>query len=109
MECLEQTIRKIVEAHLGNYRDQTLQRQPLPRRSAAACDKSFPARFPVPLAPKTRERIATRRYPGNGNASNFNRRRLEHCLDTAGATGSIPVAPTILFNDLGRIGDLGLR
>lgn len=29
----------------------------------------------------------------------------EHYLDMVGVTGSIPVAPTILFNDLGFWGD----
>jgi len=51
--------------------------------------------FPGPLAPFTGERIAKKAIPRIQKANNINARTGERCLDMAGATGSIPVAPTI--------------
>ena len=52
----------------------------------------YPVLFPVPLAPKTREQIVTRRDTSNGKASDFNRRRTKLCFGKGEVESQSPPA-----------------
>jgi hypothetical protein len=92
MARLELLILQVVEANRDHCHDQVLQRRQPP---SGVQQWETPVQFPVPLAPKTRERIVTRRESSNGKASNFNRRSRRLCFGKGEVESSIPSSSTI--------------
>ena len=90
-EVLERPIRQIVEVTSGTAATRCFSTGPLssgdPRRPAVG--STMQMQFPVPLAPKTRERTAKSRISRIGNANNINARMLMQCFGKGEVVSSI--------------------